>query len=97
MDLTEQLYGFLSGQFSELAQLWSTYRLCDVSVTFIPNNTGAGAQTATVTAIDPAGDELPLALGVSEIVTAFSRLRSMKISPTIQPKKMTVNYSSWLT
>ena len=57
---------------------------------------GAGAQSATVTAIDPAGEELPLAI-TGEVVTAFSRLRSMKISPTMSPKRVHVNYSSWLT
>jgi hypothetical protein len=57
---------------------------------------GAGAQTATVTAIDPAGEELPLPL-TGDVVTAFSRLRSMKISPTMSPKRVHVNYTSWLT
>ena len=57
---------------------------------------GAGAQGAIVTAIDPAGEELPLAI-TGEVVTAFSRLRSMKISPTMSPKRVHVNYTSWLT
>jgi hypothetical protein len=49
-----------------------------------------------VKAIDPAGEELPLAIS-GEVVTAFSRLRSMKISPTMSPKRVHVNYTSWLT
>jgi hypothetical protein len=79
-----------------LAQLWSTYRTCDVHVTFIPNNTGAGAQTATVTAIDPAGAEAPLELADDPVV-AFSRLRSMKISPSLAAKTIRFNYLNWLS
>lgn len=52
-------YGEVTGQFSDLARLWDTYRLLAVDVEFIPNNAGSGSQSATVSAIDPAGDGVP--------------------------------------
>merc|ERR1712083_1136797 len=36
-----------------------TYRLDSVSLTFIPNNTGAGAQSSLVHAIATAGETIP--------------------------------------
>ena len=35
-------YGEETQQFAELARLWETYRLSQVSVEFIPNFVGAG-------------------------------------------------------
>jgi hypothetical protein len=36
------LYGNLNEQFAELQQLWSTYRLISVNLTYVPSMQGAG-------------------------------------------------------
>jgi hypothetical protein len=59
LDVIGAQFGESTGQFADLARLWETYRLLDVSVEFIPNNSGSGAQSATVSAIDPAGSGEP--------------------------------------
>ena len=38
-----------------------------VEVDFVPNNSGSGAQSATVSAIDPAGDGVPFANSVDPV------------------------------
>jgi len=76
LDVIGAEFGESTGQFADLARLWETYRLQDVSLEFIPNNTGSGGQIATVSAIDPAGDGVPFSNAL-EPVTLFSKLRSV--------------------
>jgi hypothetical protein len=74
----ESEYGAIGGQFAELTTLWQTYRLNAVRVEFIPNNTGSGSQSATLHAVDPAGDYRPLVVqsgDITDSITGYSRLR----------------------
>jgi len=60
-------YGAFTGQFDQLAELWSTYRLDSVEVQYVPLNPGAGYQSPTVSAVDPAGSLGPVNAFASEI------------------------------
>lgn len=61
-----------------------------MSLTFIPNNTGAGAQSSLVHAIATAGETIPTV--PVDILEEFSRLRSMKISTAMGPTKRRIDY-----
>jgi hypothetical protein len=50
----------------------------DVHVEFVPNNSGSGAQSPTVSAIDPAGDGVPFS-NADNPVTQLSKLRSVQL------------------
>jgi len=90
-------YGAFTGQFNQLAELWSTYRLDSVEVQYLPLNPGAGYQSPCVSAIDPAGALGPVNAGASEIQLAVSRLRTANITPAFQKCTRRVDYRSWLT
>jgi hypothetical protein len=91
LDVIGAAYGETTGQFADLARLWDTYRLLAVDVEFIPNNTGSGAQSATVSAIDPAGDGVPF-LNSQEPVTQISKLRSVSITPAMSKCRRHIDY-----
>lgn len=40
--LESNAYGEVTAQFSELADLWLTYRLDSITLELVPNNPGAG-------------------------------------------------------
>jgi len=52
----EYSYGQATGQFSELAELWSTYSNRGVTIEMTPNMQGSGVTSAILTAIDTAGN-----------------------------------------
>lgn len=73
-------YGELGQQFSELSQLWSTYRIDGLVVQWMPANTGAGFHSPIATCLDPAGDTASLAASsFNDLIVTFSRLRSFKL------------------
>jgi hypothetical protein len=91
-------YGSGTSQFSELAELWSTYSNRGVSVEFTPNMQGSGVQSAILTAIDTAGNQdIDNALPWPDKLVLFSRLRSFKTHSTFgKPINMHVDYGRWL-
>ena len=90
------LYGANTGQFDELAQLWSTYRINSVELVFYPNMNGQGACTPVVSAIDPAGSVGPVDSAAADIQVALSRLRSVDICSSYKACKRSINFSNWL-
>jgi hypothetical protein len=55
-----EAYGATTGQFDELASLWSTFRINRTEMHYYPNMTGNGVTGPTVTAVDPAGSVGPI-------------------------------------
>lgn len=90
------LFGATTSQFSELSELWSTYRVNWVELTYFPSVFGAGANGPVVTALDPAGSIGPIDAAATDIQIAFSRLRSVDIKPACRPAHMRINFSNWL-
>lgn len=73
-------YGELANQFNELATLWSTYRIDNISIEWKPSQTGAGYHSPIASCIDPAGAVASLSVSsYQDLVTTFSRLRSMRL------------------
>jgi len=91
-------YGTGTSQFSELAELWSTYSNRGVTVEFTPNMQGSGVQSAVLTAIDAAGDQnIGTQVTWEEKLVLFSRLRSFKTHASFgKPIRVSVNYQRWL-
>jgi len=55
------LYGQLSGQFNQLAQVWQTYRLDGVMLEFTPSTfAGLGQISPTSSIVDAAGLVAPV-------------------------------------
>lgn len=90
------LFGATTGQFSELAELWSTYRVNWVELTYFPSVFGAGANAPVVSAIDPAGSIGPVDSTTTDIQIAFSRLRSVAVHQANRPVHRRINFSNWL-
>jgi hypothetical protein len=88
-------YGEFTEQFAELAALWATYRLDSVEVTFVPSQTGAGQQTATISAIDPAGD--PDQLPIVDVIQSISRLRSVNLCDSRKQCRRKLDYRGWIS
>lgn len=55
-----EAYGATTGQFDDLANLWSTFRINWAEIKYFPNMTGNGVTGPTVTAVDPAGSVGPI-------------------------------------
>jgi hypothetical protein len=54
------LYGATTDQFSQLSELWSTYRVNSIDIAYFPPYFGAGSTGPVVSAIDPAGSVGPI-------------------------------------
>lgn len=91
-------YGELARQFSELAQLWSTYRIDGLMIDWSPAQTGAGFHSPIATCLDPAGSIASVgAANFDDLILTFSRLRSMKLHSSLSKKAvMNVNYRNWI-
>jgi len=91
-------YGELAGQFSELAQLWSTYRLDGISIEWRPSNTGSGYHSPIATCIDPAGSVASVnQASYQDLIKTFSRLRSLKMHSAVNKgARIHLNYKGWL-
>lgn len=79
-----KLYGDATGQFPELAQLWSTYRLDSLTVIWQPAQFGAGYHSPIASCVDPAGETSQIGTAsADDIVATFSRLRSFKLHSSL--------------
>jgi hypothetical protein len=59
-------------------------------LTFIPNNTGAGAQTSVVSAIQTAGETVPTVTG--DVIEQYSKLRSVNIGSAMSRSVRKLDY-----
>lgn len=63
-----ETYGATTGQFDDLAALWSTFRINWTEMTYYPNMTGVGITGPTVSAVDPAGSIGPILASSNTII-----------------------------
>lgn len=87
-------YGEATGQFSELAALWATYRLDSVEVQFQPNQTGSGQMTGVLSAIQPAGETT--IFDPQNALESLSRLRTVQLRSAIGATSRSFNFTSFL-
>jgi hypothetical protein len=89
-------YGENAGQFAELSELWLTYRLDRVTCEFVPNNPGAGNQSAVVCVRDVGGEPVPYAFNTTgqtqDPILFYSRLKDARLYPNNKNVKMTMDY-----
>jgi hypothetical protein len=79
--LIAQSYGESGGQFSQLSQLWLTYRLDRVTLELVPNNPGAGNQSGVFVVRDVGGEPIPYSFANESPVNFYSRLKDVKLMP----------------
>jgi hypothetical protein len=72
-------FGENTSQFTELSQLWLTYRLDKVVLRLTANNPGAGNQSGIISVRDPGGTTEPYQLGSEALINYYSRLKDAKL------------------
>jgi hypothetical protein len=88
--VTSAAYGENVGQFTELANLWLTYRLDRVTLEFVPNNPGAGNQSGVVAVRDVGAEPVPYPISSTspDPTLIYSRLRDAQLFPNTKNVKM---------
>jgi len=90
------LYGELSDQFLQVAQSWQTFRNDGIMVEFTPSNfAGLGQASPMASIVDVAGEVVPSA-NVGDIITSYSRSRTLTVTSPYQKCVRKLNYHNWL-
>lgn len=89
-------YGATTGQFDDLASLWSTFVINWTEMTYYPNMTGQGITGPTISTVDPAGSIGPIFASAGQIIQAYSRLRSVSICKPYDKCTRRLDYRNWL-
>lgn len=90
------LYGQLTGQFAQLQTLWQTYRVDDVMLEFTPNTfSGSGYNSPIASIVDVGGPSLPYST-ILELLTTYSRSRTLRVTDGLKPATRKLDYRNWL-
>lgn len=93
---SEALYGQFSGQFAQLQTLWQTYRVDDAMLEFTPNTfSGSGFCSPIASIVDVGGQSLPNAT-IVELITTYSRSRTLRVTDGLKPATRKIDYRNWL-